>query len=111
MLLNGNSALSDRSRMGRHTTYQAVVGAAAVSGQPEMNIVYFHLPQNGPDTTIRISNPGLSGPDLCAVIYVFDQKQQLVECCGCPVKVIDGLLVLSLRNDLMANRLTAIQIN
>jgi hypothetical protein len=88
--------------------YQAVVGAAAVTVQPERNIVYFHLPQDGPDTTLRIANPGLSGTDLCAMIYVFDQKQQLVECCGCSVS-LDGLLVLSLRNDLLANPLTGIK--
>jgi Bacterial Ig-like domain (group 2) len=91
-----------------HAAYEAMVGAAAVTVQPELNIVYFHLPQNGPDTTMRISNPGLSGTDLCAMIYVFDQKQQLVECCGCTVS-LDGLLVLSLRNDLTANPLTGIK--
>jgi len=89
-------------------SYQAVVGTALVTVQPQLNIVYFHLPQDGPDTTMRISNPGLSGTDLCAMIYVFDQKQQLVECCGCPV-LLDGLLVLSLRNDLMANPLTGVK--
>jgi|HubBroStandDraft_6_1064221.scaffolds.fasta_scaffold03625_12 hypothetical protein len=89
-------------------SYQAMVGTAAVTVQPQLNIVYFHLPANGPDTTMRISNPGLSGTDLCAMIYVFDQKQQLVECCGCPVS-LDGLRVLSLRNDLMANPLTGIR--
>lgn len=89
-------------------TYQAVVGTTAVTVQPQLNVVYFHLPQDGPDTTMRITNPGLSGTDLCAMIYVFDQKQQLVECCGCPVS-LDGLLVLSLRNDLMANPLTGIK--
>ena len=89
-------------------SYQAVVGTAAVTVQSQLNIVYFHLPVNGPDTTMRISNPGLSGTNLCAMIYVFDQKQQLVECCGCPVS-LDGLRVLSLRNDLVANPLTGIQ--
>src|SRR5580700_428008 len=89
-------------------SYQAMVGTAAVTVQPQLNIVYFHLPANGPDTTMRISNPGLSGTDLCAMIYVFDQKQQLVECCGCPVS-LDGLRVLSLRNDLMPNPLTGIR--
>ena len=89
-------------------TYQALVGTAAVTVQPQLNIVYFHLPQKGPDTTMRITNPGSSGTDLCAMIYVFDKKQQLVECCGCPVS-LNGLLVLSLRNDLTANPLTGIR--
>src|SRR5271165_378052 len=55
-------------------SYQAVVGTAAVTVQPQLNIVYFHLPRDGPDTTMRITNPGLSGTDLCAMIYVFDQS-------------------------------------
>jgi hypothetical protein len=89
-------------------SYQAVTGTAAVTVQPQLNVVYFHLPQGGPDTTMRISNPGLSGTDLCAMIYVFDQNQQLTECCGCPVS-LDGLRELSLRNDLLANPLTGVK--
>ena len=36
-----------------------------------------------PDATVRIDNPGLTYGNLCAMIYVFDQDQQLTECCGC----------------------------
>jgi len=36
-------------------SYQAVVGTAAVTVQPQLNIVYFHLPRDGPDTTMRIT--------------------------------------------------------
>jgi hypothetical protein len=39
------------------------------------------------------------------MIYVFDQSQELNECCGCPVSDT-GLRTLSLVNDLTANTLT-----
>ncbi|MBV9608134.1 MAG: hypothetical protein JO187_01130, partial [Acidobacteria bacterium] len=45
------------------------------------------------DSTIRIINPGLQGSPvapnglqgtLCANIYVFDDSQEMIECCACP---------------------------
>jgi hypothetical protein len=59
----------------------------------------------GPWGTVRITNPGLTYGNLCAMIYVFDQDQQLSECCGCSVSH-NGLLTLSIRNDLTPNPLT-----
>jgi hypothetical protein len=57
------------------------------------------------DGTVRLTNPGLNSADLCAMIYVFDNRQEMNECCGC--KVSDsGLLTLSLENDLTSNPLT-----
>jgi len=71
-----------------------------------------------PDATVRIDNPGspfvTEGPrpptDLCAMIYVFDNDQQLSECCGCLVTP-DGLRTLSVRHDLTGNPLTGIVSN
>ena len=34
-----------------------------------------------PDETVRIDNPGLTYGNMCANIYVFDNDQQLSECC------------------------------
>jgi len=34
-----------------------------------------------PDATVRIDNPGLTYGNLCAMVYVFDNDQQLTECC------------------------------
>jgi hypothetical protein len=64
-----------------------------------------------PDASIRIANPGEStitatndGDDLCAMVYIFDTRQELSECCGCPVSA-NGLLILSLTNNLLSNPL------
>src|SRR5215471_6700437 len=61
--------------------------------------------------TIRIINPGLTGSPitsdqgvLCANIYVFDDTQEMVECCSCPVTA-NWLLTISI-NDLTENPLT-----
>jgi hypothetical protein len=42
---------------------------------------------------------------VCANIYVFAADQQLTQCCACPVTP-NGLLTLSVRNDLTDNPLT-----
>jgi len=58
-----------------------------------------------PDQTVRIDNPGLTYGNLCAMIYVYDNDQQLTECCGC-VETHNGLRTLSIQNDLTKNPLT-----
>ena len=58
-----------------------------------------------PDQTVRIDNPGLTYGNLCAMIYVYDNDQQLSECCGC-VETHNGLRTLSIQTDLTANPLT-----
>jgi uncharacterized protein YjdB len=60
---------------------------------------------SGIDATFRITNPGATGQDLCAMVYVFAADQQMSECCGCRVTT-NGLLTLSLNNDLNLNPLT-----
>lgn len=61
-----------------------------------------------PDATVRIDNPGLTYGNLCAMIYVFDQDQQLTECCGC-VETHNGLRTLSVNNNLTSNPLTGVR--
>ena len=63
--------------------------------------------------TIRVINPGLTGSPrsadegtLCANIYVFDDTQEMIECCSCPVTA-NGLLTISV-NDLTENPLTVV---
>jgi hypothetical protein len=60
---------------------------------------------SGMDGTVNLTNPGLTNGSLCAMLYVFDQNQELTECCGCSVSD-SGLRTLSLLNDLTANPLT-----
>jgi hypothetical protein len=63
-----------------------------------------------PDQFVRISNPGLFYGNLCAMVYVFDNDQQLTECCGC-VETHNGLRTLSVRRDLTSNPLTGVRSN
>jgi hypothetical protein len=59
------------------------------------------------DGTVFITNPGTSGGDLCADIYVFDASGEMAECCGCLVPQ-NGLLTLSINGDLTSNPLTGV---
>jgi len=75
-----------------------------------------------PDATVRLDNPGspaitptagvktdvaTGDINLCAMIYVFDNDQQLTECCGC-LLTPDGLRTLSVTHDLTSNPLTSV---
>jgi len=55
-----------------------------------------------PDGTLRIDNPGVSGGNLCADIFVFDANEELSECCSC-LTTPDGLLTLSVNTDVAGN--------
>jgi hypothetical protein len=67
-----------------------------------------------PDSTLRIINDGQTSTsqvegvpngNLYASIYVFDDSQELQECCSCYVSA-DGVLSESTENNLLANSLT-----
>src|SRR5271165_772522 len=62
---------------------------------------------SAPDGTFRVINPGTSGGELCANIYVFDSYQELSECCSCPLSP-DSLRTLSIDHDLTYNPLTGV---
>jgi len=85
------------------------VGAGVASAQTDVyKINYFaNNAAPAPDATVRISNPGLTYGNLCAMIYVFDQDQQLTECCGC-IETHNGLRWLSVRSNLTSNPLTGV---
>lgn len=72
--------------------------------QPLLAVSWFDT-RSSLDSTVRIGNPGLTGQDLCAMIYVFDQDQQMSECCGCLISP-DGMITLSLGDNLLSNPLT-----
>ncbi len=63
-----------------------------------------------PDAVVRVINPGTTNAsrteaaDLCALIYVFDNRQELSECCGCFVSA-NALLALSVNFNLTKNPL------
>ena len=65
------------------------------------------------DNTIREANPtfhtnsivGIDTNDvggLCAMNYVYDDDEQPIECCGCPI-TNDGVITLSVEEDLTSN--------
>jgi hypothetical protein len=85
-----------------------VLGVSA-SAQDVFKINYFANNVSGaPDQTVRIDNPGTYyTQNLCAMIYVFQDDQQLAECCGCEVTA-NGLRTLSVGKDLTNNPLTGI---
>jgi Bacterial Ig-like domain (group 2) len=89
-------------------SYQGQNASSMLTVQPLLSINFFTLPLLAPDTTLRISYPDASTKDVCAMIYVFDQDQQLAECCGCVVSQ-DGLRTLSLQKDLTGNPLTGVK--
>jgi hypothetical protein len=60
-----------------------------------------------PDGTVRIDNPGTSGGNLCAAIFVFDAAEEMSECCSCLVTP-DGLRTLSVNTNLTSNPLTGV---
>ncbi len=82
----------------------SVVSAAA---QDVFKVNYFA--NNGvsgaPDATLRVTNPGTSNGNLCAMVYVFDNDQQMAECCGC-ITTPDGLRTFSVKSNLTSNPLT-----
>jgi hypothetical protein len=59
-----------------------------------------------PDATLRVINDGNTGGTLCAAFYVFDDSQEMQECCSCPVTA-DGLIAESVNRYLLANSLTS----
>jgi len=94
------------------------VGVGLASAQDEIaqqdvfRINYFSNANvsGAPDATVRIDNPGVYYGNLCAMIYVFDNDQQLTECCGC-VETHNGLRTLSVNKDLTSNPLTGVKSN
>jgi len=75
--------------------------------QYPFGVDYFanNLSAGAPDATVRINNPGSTNGDLCAMIYVFDNNQEMNECCGC-ITTPDGLRTLSVKKDINGNPLT-----
>ena len=88
-----------------------VVGAGAQSQSP-LTANYFA--NNGvsgaPDATVRVTNPGSTNGNLCALVYVFDNDQQMDECCGC-LTTPDGLRTFSVTKDLTSNPLVGTVVN
>jgi hypothetical protein len=60
-----------------------------------------------PDAVVRVINDGDTGGNLYASYYVFDDSQELQECCSCFVSP-DGLNSEDVNYDLLGNTLTGV---
>jgi hypothetical protein len=67
---------------------------------------YSNAQTNGaPDAVVRVINDGDTGGTLWASYYVFDDSQELQECCSCGITA-DGINSEDLNWDLLGNTLT-----
>jgi hypothetical protein len=92
----------------------ALVGCSAILSAQAIDpdtfkVSYFANANTGgaPDGTVRLTNVGTSGGNVCADIYVFDPFQELSECCSCR-QTPDGLGTLSVNTNLTSNPLTGV---
>jgi hypothetical protein len=97
-----------------------MLGGSALAQNVGDNSVYFttyfanNLTASGvPDATLRIINDGdtvsaTNDGSLWASIYVFDDSQELTECCSCFVSA-DGLLSESVKRDLTNYPITGVK--
>jgi len=83
-------------------------GTASAQNNSAYFVTYFSNALHSdaaPDSTVRVINDGSTGANLWASFYVFDDSQELQECCSCAVTP-DGLTSESMNNNLTGNPLT-----
>lgn len=94
-----------------------MLSVAGASAQDVILVNYFA--NNGvsgaPDATVRVTNTGFEhnnnfSGNICAMVYVFDNDQQMNECCGC-LLTPDGLRTFSVTKDLTSNPLVPSIVN
>jgi hypothetical protein len=87
------------------------ISGSAVAQNVGDNSVYFTTyysnanTTGAPDGTVRVINDGDTGGNLWAAFYVFDDSQELTQCCACVITP-DGLLSESVNKQLTAFPLT-----
>ena len=83
--------------------------AQAVTSTGDNSIYFVNYFSNNvaaaPSATVRFINDGDTGGNLWAAFYVFDDSQELTECCACQITP-DGLLSENVKTELTANPLT-----
>jgi len=84
-----------------------IVGATTAGAQSDAySLTYYTYAQTtgAPDAHLRIINDGNTNGNLWADIYVFNNDEQMEECCSCVVSP-DGILDLDANVDLLGNQL------
>ncbi len=89
-------------------SFNGISGSATIIVEPIALTSYFSGAGSSVDGAVRIATLDGGDNNSCAMVYVFDQDQQMAECCGCHVSQ-DGLRTLSLNKDLTANPLTGVR--
>lgn len=85
-----------------------LTGNALAQGDNSVYFVTYYSNANtsgAPHATVRAINDGDSGANLFASFYVFDDSQELNECCSCAITP-DGILSEDVNSNLTANTLT-----
>ena len=82
-------------------------GTSSVVVRPVALVSYFSGASSKTDSTVRFVGTARIDQDICTMVYVFNQDQQMSECCGCQISR-EGLRTLSLQHDLVSNPLTGI---
>jgi hypothetical protein len=85
---------------------RGLAGKSNVVVRPVALVSYFSGASSKMDTTVRMVGSAGNDGEICTMMYVVAQDKQMAECCGCRVSR-EGLRSLSLRDDLLANPLTA----
>jgi hypothetical protein len=84
-------------------------GLAQKIGDNSVYFVTYYSNANttgAPDQTVRVINDGDTEANLWASFYVFDDSEEMQECCSCQVSP-NGLTSESVNSNLTANSLTA----
>jgi len=100
----------------------APASSAQVVATDAYQVNYFsnNLPDAAAETAgntafLRIINTGQNGSPIsqnqgtvCASVYVFDNNQEMLACCSCPITA-NGLLTLDIGDQLVENTLTSVE--
>jgi len=83
--------------------------ACGVAGTPPcastLLDTYYNVAAN--DNTVNLINPALSGiGNTCAMIYVFDDQEEMISCCGCALSP-QKVSTLSVETKLLSNAVRA----
>jgi hypothetical protein len=81
--------------------WTGIAAAESEEAGQELETYFSNANTTGGLANVNIIDP-IEGPEICAMIYVFDTAQDMQACCGCPITA-EGLLTLSISGNLAPN--------